>query len=61
MHAHLYDFKVMAPDVKKGGGGGGGGEGVPAGTLNLENVFDILANALKLQEFFINLSGKNLM
>ena len=34
---------------------------MPAGTLNLENVFDILANALKLQEFFINLSGKNLM
>ena len=69
MHANVYDFEVMPltltlskPEGGRRGGGGGGEEGgggraiVPAATLNPKNFFDILANALKLQKLFRNLS-----
>ena len=43
------------------GGEGGGGRIMPAATLNLNNVYNILENALRLIDFFRKLSGNNLM
>ena len=34
---------------------------MPTATLNLNNYINIRENALKLQDFFTNLAGKNLM
>ena len=41
--------------------GGGGGLIMPAATFNLIKIFNIWANGVKYQDFFRNLSGKNLM
>ena len=43
------------------GGGGGGGQILPAATLDVNNFFNIKANAMKLGDFFQNLSGNNLI
>ena len=34
---------------------------MPAETLNLNNIFNILENSLRLQDFFRKLSGNKLM
>ena len=48
-------------EVGKGGGGGGGGGILAAATLNLNYLFNVWANALKLQDIFRNLADENLI
>ena len=48
---------LSRPRWREGGWEGGG----PAATLNLNNVFNISANGQKLQDFFLSLSGDNLL
>ena len=52
---------LFRPRAWWGGGGGGLGRILPAATLHANNVLNIRANATKLGDFFLKLSGNNLI
>ena len=54
-------FNGITLTLSRQGAGGGGARILPAVTLDVNNFFNITANATKLGDFFQNLSGNNLI